>query len=293
MDVTISIINYNYGRFLRKAIQSALAQECHNITIEVRVIDDGSTDESDNIALDFSDYSNFYFSKTENKGFAFALTRAIVEARGTFVFLMDADDYFSESKVSEVIPYLQKNYLYVSDYATYINEDGQIRQGKAWGSTSTVAVNKQAVLPLLPVENELSFMTLYKIGRGIVLEKSLTYYRFHNKSMTDRKQSGKQQTYLAKITHNLSDRLVTINSLSEECPWNGITKKKVEQVANEFRSQAYYNELEATLERREIIKAYKSYFKMIIFFLKSREKFSFFHCKMLVRTILLKPSFPK
>ena len=42
--VSIVINNFNYGRFLRRAIDSALAQEDENF--EVIVVDDGSTDNS-------------------------------------------------------------------------------------------------------------------------------------------------------------------------------------------------------------------------------------------------------
>lgn len=44
LRATVVITNYNYGRFVGAAIESALAQE-HPDT-EVIVVDDGSTDDS-------------------------------------------------------------------------------------------------------------------------------------------------------------------------------------------------------------------------------------------------------
>ena len=53
MRASIVIINYNYGRFLRQAIESALAQT-YNDT-EVVVIDDGSTDNSSEVIRSYGD----------------------------------------------------------------------------------------------------------------------------------------------------------------------------------------------------------------------------------------------
>lgn len=46
MKITCSILCYNYGRYLPKAIDSCLNQEPGNYELEVVVIDDGSTDET-------------------------------------------------------------------------------------------------------------------------------------------------------------------------------------------------------------------------------------------------------
>lgn len=49
--VSILINNYNYGRFLAEAIDSALNQTYSNI--EVIVVDDGSTDDSHSIIANY------------------------------------------------------------------------------------------------------------------------------------------------------------------------------------------------------------------------------------------------
>jgi glycosyltransferase involved in cell wall biosynthesis len=51
--VSILINNYNYGRFLTEAIDSALNQTYSNI--EVIVVDDGSTDNSQEIIKSYQD----------------------------------------------------------------------------------------------------------------------------------------------------------------------------------------------------------------------------------------------
>jgi glycosyltransferase involved in cell wall biosynthesis len=51
MWVSIIINNYNYGRFLKNAIDSALVQT--HAQIEVIVVDDGSTDHSREIIASY------------------------------------------------------------------------------------------------------------------------------------------------------------------------------------------------------------------------------------------------
>ena len=293
MHVTISIINFNYGRYLKQAIESALFQKVHDdCVIDVLIIDDGSTDESDEVVEFYRQYTNLKVSKTENRGFAASLTRAITEAKGEYVFLMDADDYFKDDKVSEMLPYFEQGSLYVTDTSSYIDKNGAPLSGGAWGSTSTVAVLKSAVMPLLPVENEMSFFSLHKLNRGIVLPESYTYYRFHDNSMTNRTIPGKWKTYLAGVSLNLSNRLCDISKSSSLPEW-GASASKIRSVANEFLSQSYYNRLEASLECRQFSSAYKNYFLMMYWQLKAKKKISLFHLKMTAKTLMLRPSVEK
>ena len=291
MLITISIINYNYSRFLRQAIESALCQKADEATIEVLVVDDGSTDESDEVIAHYKTNPRFRSSKTENRGFGATLTRAVVEASGDYVFLMDADDHFAPDKVAAMLPSLLKGALYVTDVSCYIDEAGRSLPGGARGSTSTVAINRQAVAELLPVENELSFLTLLKVGRGFVMQSSHTFYRFHNNSMTNRRQPGKQNLYLAGVTHRLASLVMQLADRSQ-LPW-GVTRRKLIAVSHGFRAQAFYNDLEAALELKQVAKAWDRCARMLFHGMLAHGRMPSLHAKMLVRTIIMRPSSPK
>lgn len=89
-DISVSIIlnNYNYGRFLAQAIDSALAQDWPGT--EVVVVDDGSTDDSRRIIA-------FYGNRIlpvlkDNGGQGSAFNAGFAASRGRVVNFLDADD---------------------------------------------------------------------------------------------------------------------------------------------------------------------------------------------------------
>ncbi len=97
--VAIIINNYNYGRFLRDAIDSALNQNSPNT--EVIVVDDGSTDDSREI---ISSYGEKIISVLkENGGQASALNAGFKASQGEIVIFLDADDYLFPNTVERVV----------------------------------------------------------------------------------------------------------------------------------------------------------------------------------------------
>jgi glycosyltransferase involved in cell wall biosynthesis len=96
MLVSILINNYNYGRFLREAIDSALNQTYSHT--EVIVVDDGSTDDSRGIIANYGDLIIPVFK--ENGGQASAINAGFAASRGDIVCFLDADDMFLPEKVA-------------------------------------------------------------------------------------------------------------------------------------------------------------------------------------------------
>lgn len=103
--VTILINTYNYARFLDRAIDSALRQEYVGPALQILVIDDGSTDETAEVAGWYG--TRIRYITKENGGQASALNLGFREAEGDVLCLMDGDDYFYPGKVQAVADVFQ------------------------------------------------------------------------------------------------------------------------------------------------------------------------------------------
>lgn len=97
--VSIIVTNYNYGRYLRAAIDSALAQTYS--PVEVIVVDDGSTDESREV---IESYEKRIAPITKaNGGHGSALNAGFAASRGEIVIFLDADDELLPEAVDQVV----------------------------------------------------------------------------------------------------------------------------------------------------------------------------------------------
>jgi len=95
--VSVVIDNYNYGRFLAQCIQSVLDQDYPSGMVETLVIDDGSEDDSREVAARFK--GKITLIEKPNAGQASAFNAGIAAATGDLVMFLDADDYWDRRKI--------------------------------------------------------------------------------------------------------------------------------------------------------------------------------------------------
>lgn len=97
-DLLVSVVVpvFNCERYLAEAIESVLAQSYADT--EVIVVDDGSTDNSKAVAKGFGKRVNYLFQ--ENAGASAARNRGAELAKGELLSFLDADDIWTEDKLS-------------------------------------------------------------------------------------------------------------------------------------------------------------------------------------------------
>lgn len=149
--VTIVIPVYNGSNYIKEAIDSALNQTYKNI--EIIVVNDGSTDNTDKIARSYGDKIRYF--KKENGGVATALNLAIKEAKGDYISWLSHDDVYYKNKIEAQIEVLNKledkNTILYSDY-TFINKKSRT---KSYFCIESFNPLHKLKLPLYPILNGL------------------------------------------------------------------------------------------------------------------------------------------
>lgn len=103
--VSIIIPSYNYGHYLTYALDSALNQ--HHKNIEVLIIDDGSTDQTKEVALPYLHLACVQYIYQENAGLSAARNKGLSLAKGEFIQFLDADDVLSPDCIATGVRLLQ------------------------------------------------------------------------------------------------------------------------------------------------------------------------------------------
>lgn len=209
---SIVINNYNYGRFLRQCIDSALNQSFSNT--EVVVVDDGSIDNSREIISSYGERVTAVLQN--NQGQASAFNTGFVQSRGDVIIFLDADDMLLPTAVEKAVPFfnnpqvvkVQWPLLVVDAQGRMTNRtkpdkahalpDGNLRDtvikngptNYIWPPTSGNAWSRVFLHKILPMDQEKFRLGadnyLFESAPFFGLIKTITnpqsYYRIHGKN---------------------------------------------------------------------------------------------------------------
>jgi glycosyltransferase involved in cell wall biosynthesis len=242
--VSVLIDTYNHERFIEEAIQSVLSQDFPASEREILVVDDGSTDRTQEILAKFA--SQILILRKPNGGQASAFNHGIPECRGELIAFLDADDWWAPDKLTRVANAMAANpeVGFVGHGITTVFPDGTrttdilrdgfyfqannlpgaklFRRRCAFLGTSRMTVRRTLLQQILPIPTEIQIQAdeyIYTLASVLmptrILPEPLTFYRMHADNgfqilNTDPRKVRRKQQALAAVANTLSQRLVQL-----------------------------------------------------------------------------------
>jgi len=106
--ISVIVTSYNRANYLRRCINSILAQTFHDW--ELIVVDDGSRDNSIEILKEYeSDYENIKVIQQENIKLPLSRNKGIKFSTGKYITFLDSDDEYLKDHLLKRIKYMEKH----------------------------------------------------------------------------------------------------------------------------------------------------------------------------------------
>lgn len=129
IDVSVVIPVYNAKKFLTECVESAVSQSTKEMSIEIILVNDGSTDESAEVCREFAKrYSNITFIDKKNSGVSDTRNVGIKCAQGKYILMLDSDDYLGEGTILNLFEFFERHYdeIDLVTYPIYWDKEGKI-----------------------------------------------------------------------------------------------------------------------------------------------------------------------
>lgn len=232
-DISIIVPIYNAEKYLEKCLDSLVNQSKKEI--EIILVNDGSTDGSEEIIKKYDDERIKYF-KNPNSGIGKTRNFGIKKATGKYLMFVDSDDYITLDCCSLFFDYAEKTEsdMVVSDF--YKDKEGSLELIKVDSfKSSSLKDNNELLLKInlgpcnkiykrsLIVENNIEFSEKYKyedvpfvvecINKAKKISKidePLSFYVIHSNSETTTRD--KKVFDILKIVELVRKEIMSNNS---------------------------------------------------------------------------------
>lgn len=215
--ISVVLPAYNSAPFLREAVESILAQTERDF--ELILINDGSTDDTDEIArqLSFADGRIRYFVQ-ENLGIVAALNRGLELCKGDFIARMDADDVARADRFEQQLKLLRARPDVVicgSEAQGFGDVTGRIRKPcsdsacRAWLFLDPCFVHPTVMFRRTIVDRGIRYRKQFlygedydfwceaaRVGRMANIGQPLLRYRFHAGQLTTTRRAAQEWVHV-------------------------------------------------------------------------------------------------
>ncbi len=226
---TVLIDAYNYGEYVEQAVSSALAQDFPAEEREILVVDDGSTDDTQERLRQFGEAIRYL--RKPNGGQASAFNFGFANARGAVIALLDADDVWMPAKLGRMYEEFERHpaagmvyhrvHLWngvsdISEDAYFIPISGRVTENRLallqypMVGTSCLAFRREALRKLLPVPESLRFQAdayltalIIFVAEVAAVQEFLGKYRLHGANLF---QTNAERVPLTQIERRMAMR---------------------------------------------------------------------------------------
>src|SRR5260370_2484321 len=233
---TVLIDTYNYGEYIEEAVSSALAQDFPAEQREILVVDDGSTDDTQERLRKFGD--TIRYLRKANGGQASAFNFGFEHARGEVIALLDADDVWLPEKLERLYEVFERHpaagmgyhrvHLWsstgdISEDPYFISVSGRVPEDRRallqypMAGTSCLAFRREALQKLLPVPESLRFQAdayltalVIFVAPVAAVPEFLGKYRLHGANLF---QTNAERISRSQIERRMAMRAVLLGEI--------------------------------------------------------------------------------
>ena len=220
---SIIIPTFNRAHLIGETLESILAQTYSNW--ECLIVDDGSTDETDDLLLKYTikDERFKYFKRPKNKikGANACRNIGLENAMGDYVIFFDSDDLMTENHLEIKLNAIKKhNCDYIITRTKYFNKDNtQINEYYQF--------DKHEITPFNYISQLINWLT-YDVFLKTSIAKQIRFNEYL--------QSGQEYNYFSKLVHyscngKFVDKVVTLRRYHENSVRSQLKIKNNAQVA--------------------------------------------------------------
>ena len=269
--VSIILPVYNHGEFLRDSIQSILNQEYKNF--ELIIVNDGSTDSTNQILEEFSTDAQITIIRQENFGLPIALNSGFTIAKGVFLTWTSADNLMAPAALSVLVNALKNKKsvgLVFADYTVVDVNGHEISRANTWrnydrtGKDPSVVKlgNPRKIYRCIPI----NFIGPYFLYRSEIADRLTAYgnipgiedwdywlrmqfitkvkhvktdgkqylYRIHSNSMSSKIKASNQMLNTVLLFRNIAKDRLGAETIEEKIS-PGISEKHYQAISKESK----------------------------------------------------------
>lgn len=127
--VSVIVPVYNAMEYLKECLDSLVGQTIDKSELQVILVNDGSTDESEKICKEYCEkYPYFEYFYIENSGVSVARNFGIKKAEGKYIMYLDSDDQLTSASIQSIADFFDSVYDEIDLVTYYIQpyKDGKL-----------------------------------------------------------------------------------------------------------------------------------------------------------------------